>query len=275
MATTTTATAAGVNVVGSPTVNLALGQSATVEFQVTDQNGQPLTQSGQTVDLYLAGAGTGTVPTGVTLNGETPSASSPLALQTGANGTVSATLTNVSDTSGATYDVDAMLAGAATATPAHITVTDTAAGTFAQPVWSANTPNASNVNADFANMFGSWGIFSLSNNGQNLTFNEGAITSQVKTNNGDWQSPSASPWKAPVVFAAPTPGATETSISATLNGSSVSSANLPFTSLDTDANYTSGSDALAWLPENMASGTWVFSIQWSNGQVVNYTVIVP
>ncbi len=272
--TTTTATAAGMNVVGSPTVNLALGQSATVEFQVTDQNGQPLTQSGQTVDLYLAGAGTGTVPTGVTLNGETPSASSPLALQTSANGTVSATLTNVSDTTGATYDVDAMLAGATTAPPAHITVTDTAAGTFAQPVWSANTPNASNVNADFANMFGSWGIFSLSNNGQNLTFNEGAITSQVKTNNGDWQSPSASPWKAPVVFAAPTPGATETSISATLNGSSVSSANLPFTSLDTDANYSAGSDALAWLPETMQPGNWVFTVQWSTGQVTTYNVTV-
>ena len=76
------------------------------------------------------------------------------------------------------------------------------------------------------------------------------------------------------MFEAPTTGATETSISATLNGSPVSSANLPFTSLDTDANYSAGSDALAWLPENMQSGTWVFSVQWSNGQVVNYTVTV-
>ena len=272
--TVSTSAAAGVSVVGSPTLSLAPGQSATVEFQVTGQNGQPLTQSGQTADLYLAGIGTGTVPAGVTLNGGTPSASSPVALQTGANGTVSATLTNVSDTSGATYEVDAVLAGVATATPAHITVTDMAAGTFAQPVWSANTPNASNVNADFANMFGSWGIFSLANNSHSLTFNEGAITSQVKTNNGDWQSPTASPWKAPVVFAAPAAGATETSISATLNGNPVSSANLPFTSLDTDPNFSAGSDALAWLPQTMQPGDWVFTVQWSSGQVATYNVTV-
>lgn len=122
--TKSTATATDVVVVGSPTVSLAPGQSATVEFQVTGQSGQPVTQSGQTVDLSLAGVGSTTIPTGVTLNGGEPTVSSPLVLQTGANGTVSATLTNVSDTTGATYTVDAVLAGSTTATPAQITVTD-------------------------------------------------------------------------------------------------------------------------------------------------------
>ncbi len=120
-------TAAGVAVAGQPTVSLAPGQSMTVQFQVQDQYGKPLAQSGQTVDLSLAGFGGGAVPAGITLNGGTPTAASPLALQTGADGLVSATLTNVSDATGGSFEVNAVLPGLASAAPAHITVDDIAA----------------------------------------------------------------------------------------------------------------------------------------------------
>ncbi len=124
--TTAPATASGVTVVGSGTVSLAPGQSTTVQFQVTNQYGQPLAQPGDTVDLALAGVAGGTVPAGVTLDSAVPTASTPLALQTDSNGTVSATLTDISDTA-ATYAVDAVLASSPTATPAHIMVTDVSA----------------------------------------------------------------------------------------------------------------------------------------------------
>lgn len=163
--------------------------------------------------------------------------------------------------------------GNGTSNPVSVTVPTE--GLMAQPKWSTS----SNINTDFTDMYtatnnGGWGIFSLSNSNKTVTFNESAITSSVKTQSGFWQAPDASPWKAPVVFAAPSAGLTETSFTATLNGNSVSNADLPFTSLNTDSNYNSASDALAWLPENMATGNWVFTVTWSDGMVRTYNVDV-
>lgn len=137
---TTTATAAGVQIVGSPQLTLTPGQSATVTFQVTGSNGAALDQSGQKVNLWLAGLGSAAVPAGVTLNGGTPNTASPVSLTTNAQGQVSATLTDVSDISGVSYAVDAALAGSSSASPAAITVTDIPAADAVSALDLTTTP---------------------------------------------------------------------------------------------------------------------------------------
>lgn len=89
---------------------LAPGQSATLQFQAYDAAGDPVTTPGLAATVFLRAETSVAVPDGVSLNGGTPSASSPLHVKTDAQGMVSVTLDNTSDTSLTPYDVVAQLA---------------------------------------------------------------------------------------------------------------------------------------------------------------------
>gem|GEM_PF-2809911 len=155
-------------------------------------------------------------------------------------------------------------------------------GTVVQPIWAGTTPNAQSFNDDLARLYtptnvaitsgtwagqNGWGVLSIQ--GSTLTFNESAITQDVLTNNGDWQSPTASPWSVPAVFETPSQGVTETSVSVV--APSGVTGGYP-TSLTDDSNYST--EELIWLPNDMQTGTYTYTVQWSDGSSNTYTVVV-
>lgn len=155
-------------------------------------------------------------------------------------------------------------------------------GTIIQPIWSASTANAQTFNDDLTRLYtptdvtitsgtwagqNGWGVLSIQ--GSTLTFTESAITQDVLTNNGDWQSPTASPWSVPAVFEAPSQGVTATNVSVT--APSGVTAGYP-TSLTEDPNYST--EELIWLPNSMPTGSYTYTVQWSDGSSNTYTVVV-
>ncbi len=90
---------------------LAPGQSARLQFQAYDAAGDPVTTPGIAATVFLRPATvSAAVPAGVSLNGGTPSGAHPLHVTTDAQGLVTVTLDNTSDTSLTPYDVVAQLA---------------------------------------------------------------------------------------------------------------------------------------------------------------------